>query len=421
MQQSLLTEKFIIKAKNKHGEKFDYFDVIYIDSDTKVSIKCEKHGTFLQTPNSHLREGSKGGCKRCATEEHPLMKKNEFARSNTDEFIIKATNVHGNLYNYSKVNYIDRDSKVIIICNEHGKFEQNARSHLKGYGCSACTGKKRNTNEIFIERANKIHNNKYDYSKVNYVALNTKVIIICQVHREFEQTPKSHWNGSGCIKCLFVNDTESFIAKSKIIHKDRYDYSMVNYITTQTEVTIICKVHREFIKTAYQHITNMQGCPKCNQYCPGCGLFRTYKKLCSYCKPKHQNANYKKTKEYEVIKFLREKFPDQEFIHNKSVGSDCTGSHLFPDILFDCAFYNLIVEIDEHKHRGANYKCDEQRMYDIVAKCGQPCIFIRYNPDSKQSDKNVLLNYVQKYLNITESNPPYPWNDLALGVEYLFY
>ena len=81
-----------------------------------------------------------------------------------------------------------------------------------------------------------------------------------------------------------------------------------------------------------------------------------------------------------MVKFLREKLPDIEFIHNKSVGKDCTYGHLFPDIRFDCDHYQLIVEVDENKHRGADYSCDKQRMYDIIAKLGLPCVFIRYKP-----------------------------------------
>ena len=123
---------------------------------------------------------------------------------------------------------------------------------------------------------------------------------------------------------------------------------------------------------------------------------------------------------------MKEKLPDYDFIHNKSVGSECTkndkqisNGHLFPDIIFDCDFYHLIVEVDEHKHRAANYKCEEQRMYNIIAKLGLPCIFIRYNPDSKESNKDILLNKIQKYFDIVEQDTP--WDDYGFMVEYLFY
>ena len=128
----------------------------------------------------------------------------------------------------------------------------------------------------------------------------------------------------------------------------------------------------------------------------------------------------------KVVKFLKKKLPDYPFIHNRSVGSTCTGNHLFPDTRFDCNHYNLIIEVDEHKHRGANYKCDKQRMYDIIAKLGQPCIFIRYNPDNKKntidnkkSDQNILLKKIKKYLELEEDDKP--WNNYGYKSVYLFY
>ena len=120
-----------------------------------------------------------------------------------------------------------------------------------------------------------------------------------------------------------------------------------------------------------------------------------------------------------VVRYLSENLPNNEFIHNKSVGNDCNNGHLFPDIRFDCLHYQLIVEIDENKHRGASYSCDEQRTYDIVAKLGQPCIFIRYNPDHKNSDKNILLKKVIEHL---DRDIFYSvWNEFGLLTEYMYY
>jgi hypothetical protein len=146
------------------------------------------------------------------------------------------------------------------------------------------------------------------------------------------------------------------------------------------------------------------------------------------CKPKTNNNNmYQKTKEWKVVKYLRDQLPDQEFIHNRSVGSECTkddrdnsNGHLFPDILFDCDFYNLIVEVDEFRHRGIDYSCDKRRMYDIIAKLGMPCIFIRYNPDNNVSCLSVLLDRVNHYLNLDISDKT-EWDEFGFKAEYLFY
>lgn len=119
--------------------------------------------------------------------------------------------------------------------------------------------------EAFIEKANKIHNGKYDYSKVNYTNSKTKVTITCPIHGDFEQEPASHLMGHGCPKCA-DNDkmtTEQFIEKAKAVHSDKYDYSKVEYKNNRTKVCIICPKHGEFWVTPNNHITLGRGCPKC--------------------------------------------------------------------------------------------------------------------------------------------------------------
>tara|TARA_B100000787_G_C16017232_1_gene216886 strand:- start:67 stop:534 length:468 start_codon:yes stop_codon:yes gene_type:complete len=154
-------------------------------------------------------------------------------------------------------------------------------------------------------------------------------------------------------------------------------------------------------------------------------LWRTGGKLCSYCIPQKENKKYQKTKEYKIVKFLRENI-DINFIHNKSVGTECTiddrentNGHLYPDIRFDCLTFNLIVEIDEFQHRGSNYNCDERRMYDIIAKLGISCVFIRYNPDNKDSNKNNLLKEINKYLEYNYEEIDF--DDYGLNVNYMYY
>ena len=123
-------------------------------------------------------------------------------------------------------------------------------------------------NNIFIEKARQIHNDKYDYSKVNYVNSRTKVCIICPTHGEFWQTPHNHLKGYGCAECgkekshLSKITTEDFIVKSKEIHGNKYDYSKACYKTCDTKVCIICPEHGEFWQTPSNHI-NGSGCPKC--------------------------------------------------------------------------------------------------------------------------------------------------------------
>jgi len=113
-------------------------------------------------------------------------------RLTTEEFIKKAKEIHGDRYDYSKVNYITAKTKVCIICPKHGEFWMEPVNHLSGQNCPKCVGGVRLTKEEFITKANEVHNNKYDYSKVDYVNSQTKVCIICPEHGEFWQTPEKH-------------------------------------------------------------------------------------------------------------------------------------------------------------------------------------------------------------------------------------
>lgn len=417
------TEEFINKAKIIHNDKYDYSQVKYINSRTKIIIICPKHGTFNQLPNSHL---SRHGCKICKLESQ-----GDKTKYTNNEFIEKCKTIHGDKYDYTEVNYVNSHTKITIICPLHNRFHQNPSNHLIGQGCPKCgietvANSRRSTTAEFIEKAKQIHENKYDYSKVNYINNSSKVIIICPLHGEFYQDPNHHLKKSGCPNCGYKIaadkiklTTFEFIERSKIIHGDKYNYSEVNYVHNDLEVTIICSLHGLFTQKPYIHLQG-RGCPKCN-LCPKCQLWRTMGELCSYCKNIEDKKMHQKTKELRVVRFLKQALPDHEFIHNKSVGKDCTDGHLFPDIRFDCGYYHLIVEVDEHKHRGSNYECDEQRMRDIIAKLGQPCIFIRYNPDNQDSDKNVLLDTIEEYIDLDNEFNEDMFDDYGLRCIYLFY
>ena len=256
---------FIIKAREIHGDKYDYSKVEYINAQAKVCIICPKHGEFWQTPDKHL---SGRGCKKCG-----IIKRSNKQKGNIVEFVIKAKEIHGDRYDYSKAEYSNTNTKLCIICPEHGEFWQSPVTHLKGHGCPKCSGNAKLSMQTFSQKAKEIHGDRYDYSKVEYSNAQTKVCIICPEHGEFWQTPNSHLNGNGCPKCGGCNklDNESFVIKAKEIHGDKYDYSKVNYINAQTKVCIICPEHGEFWQTPGSHL-NGNGCCICNK-----GYSRGYK------------------------------------------------------------------------------------------------------------------------------------------------
>ena len=181
-------EDFIKKARSKHGDKYDYSKVNYVNNATKVCIICPDHGEFYQTPHSHTQGRC---CPKCGGKYVPT----------TEEWIASAREVHGDKYYYSKVEYVNGKKKVCIICPDHGKFWQTPNAHPKGCGCPKCSRKYVPTTEEWITFARKKHGNKYDYTKVKYVGALKKVCIICPDHGEFWQTPNSHTIGAGCPKC----------------------------------------------------------------------------------------------------------------------------------------------------------------------------------------------------------------------------
>lgn len=197
-KQKRTKEQFIQDALNIHKNCYDYSLVSYKDVKTKVKIKCLKCDTiFEQSPSQHL-QGQ--GCPVCSKE-----KIREALSYTQEEWVSKARQIHGDKYDYSKVKYSNSQTKVCIICPEHGEFWQKAASHLKGSGCPKCAkskqGPKRKTTEEFIKRAKEIHGDKYDYSKTTYIKSKEKLTIICKKHGEFQQLPEIHLRGCGCPKC----------------------------------------------------------------------------------------------------------------------------------------------------------------------------------------------------------------------------
>ena len=215
MKKSLTktTEQFIKDARIAHGDKYDYSKVKYVDGHTKVCIICPEHGEFWQEPCKHTT-GKKSGCPKCAIDSF---------RDTTKSFIEKAIQIHGSKYDYSKVKYVDSTTKVCIICPEHGEFWQTPNKHLSGKGCKLCAKNTKLTTEEFIKRAKQIHGDKYDYSKVEYNGLEKHVCIICPEHGEFWQTPHHHILGymCGCPKCN-ASKLENFVID--VIKKKNIDF-----------------------------------------------------------------------------------------------------------------------------------------------------------------------------------------------------
>ena len=246
-------EEWIIEANKVFDGQYEYVKIFKKEEKYYFfEINCKKHGIFEKKIQNHIKK--KQGCPLCSK---PSKMTNEI-------FICKSNFVHNKKYDYSKINFINTQTKLQIICREHGIFEQLPSNHIAGQGCPVCVNKIKVTNEMFIEKAIKIHGNKYDYTNINYVNSQTNINILCKEHGFFLQNPQNHLKGNQCYKCSdIVRTTEDFIEKANRIHKNLYDYSKTNYISAKKNIIIICKTHGEFFQIPNIHLSGC-GCNKCS-------------------------------------------------------------------------------------------------------------------------------------------------------------
>ena len=440
MPKKKTKEEYIEKAIKVHGNKYDYSKVEYVNSQTKVIIICKEHGEFPTNPGNHIN--SKSGCPECAGN-----------KSSSIEYCQKIATERGGVC-LSK-EYKNKDIPLKWKCKYNHHFEKRLGSMRNGSWCSKCSGKQKKTIEDC--RVHAITKNGECLSE-KYTNSSTTMEWKCKEGHLWSNTFGHIKHGQWCPDCSGKNNNNIELCKKIAIERDgeclsekytnlsspmkwkckeghlwstnfeniklsntwcptcsgnkRYKIKdcqvyvkkkhngeclSKEYINSKEFMLWKCEKNHVF-KSKFTNIKNRNSwCSRCNK-CPSCGFYKTGGELCNEtCSDKAIEKYRKKSKEWIVVKYLQEKLPDENFIHNESVGSQCTkndrentNGHLFPDIRFDCGFYHLIVEVDENQHRGADYNCDKQRMYDIISKLGMPCIFIRYNPDSKESNKEIL-------------------------------
>lgn len=256
-------ETFVEKANKIHKNKYDYSKVYFESLNDIITIKCDEHGEFQQRVSVHINDEC--GCKECGLKyrTHPSKKSSE-------QFIQEAREIHGDRYDYSKVEYKNANTPVLIHCKKHGDFLQRPSAHItQRQKCPSCGEEEKKTNrkttEQFIKDAKEAWGEEYDYSMTEYVKKDVKIKYRCEDHGVIEQKPILHIK-HGCPYCngrgINKYDIDSFIAKAREVHGDRYDYSQVKFINVSSKVTIKCEEHGEFIQRASNHI-NGDRCPKC--------------------------------------------------------------------------------------------------------------------------------------------------------------
>ena len=165
-------------------------------------------------------------------------------KKTTEQFVQECIAIHGNKYDYSKVEYKTKNDKVCIICPEHGEFWQKAEYHNKGCNCPKCSHISRKKllsadSEVFLQNIMIKHGDKYDYSKVKYINSKSPIEIICPIHGSFWQKAEIHLKGGGCPICrnfsrrkllynvAYYDVIESMVSSEEYIISSRYWHSMI--------------------------------------------------------------------------------------------------------------------------------------------------------------------------------------------------
>lgn len=225
-------DEFLRRARAVHGDEYDYSETELHGVKEKSVIICRKHGRFEQSPALHM-QGS--GCPECAKEKRKatmlavhgveyasqsieMQRKSRETRERkfggmkppgsgrkamgTEEFVRRAKEVHGGLYDYSETEYVNNATKVRIICPVHGAFEQLPSKHLAGQGCPDWShwSEKASLAKLagFVEKARAVHGDRYDYSGAVWAGAKGKLMITCPEHGPFMQSPEKHLAGCGC-------------------------------------------------------------------------------------------------------------------------------------------------------------------------------------------------------------------------------
>jgi hypothetical protein len=255
-------KKFIQKAIEVHGNRYDYSLVGDHSVNDKIDIICSEHGIFNQRSSSHTY-GS--GCPRCVKSR----KKGIFTLK---EFVDECKKIHNDKYLYNESVYRGWNHPITVICPIHGSFSIMAGNHLRGRGCQNCSNVKRLTTDSFIEKSKKIHGNKYDYSLTNITNNIKPITIVCPIHGRFNQIPSNHLSGRGCKKCgikVARNKTRKTVSERikqfRLTHGEKYEYPNLIDYKHGNKIEIICSKYGKFFQRSTDHKRG-NGCPRCHPY-----------------------------------------------------------------------------------------------------------------------------------------------------------
>ena len=344
------------KSKEKFNDEYEYPNIEeeYQSFQSEITILHKKCGkTFKMKIKTHF-DSDNGRC-TCYHKRKKINSIDEFYQS-----FLKINEKLENQFSYNKNDYTNQNIPIEFYCSHCGNsFKRKPTVFIyMNHTCPHCNGKGRNrkyTTEEFINKANEIHNNKYDYSKSEYVTTDEKICVIChnkdefgEEHGEFWVTPHSHLGlKTGCPKCSNkFGSQERFIKLSNVIHNNFYDYSKVNYTNALTDVEIICPYHGSFFTTPNEHL-NGRGCQICNES----SLERYIRKLLE-----DNNIEFESQKRFDWLQPLSLDF----FLPQQNIAIECQGEqHFYPVTFFGGEeSFKKRIENDNKKRQ----LCEENRI-----------------------------------------------------------
>ena len=250
-------EDFLVRLNAKHNGKI--VSIAYGGWSKKSTFHCTVCRKSFTTMSSKVV--NKTGCPFCAG-RHRTIK----------EVVDLSRNLYGDKFDFRDTVFTKSKDRFKVVCRDCGNTLETSYSDLiaKVKGCRFCKGRYDDYAAVFTQRAALVHNNKYDYSLVEYLNSSTKVKIICPEHGLFEQTPAGHLSTKGCPDCGNINrgksrasSTAQFVEKAKAVHGDKYCYNNSSYVSANSRISIFCNTCQlEFSQTCSDHLSGY-GCQRC--------------------------------------------------------------------------------------------------------------------------------------------------------------
>ena len=243
---------FIEQSKEKHGNKYDYSKVKYVNNKTPVILICPKHGEFPVRPDKHLNRGD--GCPECAKIQNGLKR-----RLRQEEFVRRSSEIHNNTYDYSKSVYNGWDKPVTIICPKHGEFVQNAGSHLSGDGCPTCAEshlEKKMASILVKNNVTFIRQKKFAWlgrMSLDFFLPDLNIAIECQGSQHYSDYYFNKWDKNSTLEKIVERD----VKKNRLCSENNVQ---ILYFSKSNQIFNISPIYtQENTFTSYEKLISVLG------------------------------------------------------------------------------------------------------------------------------------------------------------------